>query len=483
MKPSSPRIISSTDLPPRKGGSNTISRRRFLGQASCAAVGTASLVNSLLNLRFIGAAAAESTSPSEEDFKALICIFLLGGNDSYNMLAPYGSAEHQVYQQVRTDLALSTADLLQLNPLSYSEKTLGLHHSMGSLKQLFDDGHAAFITNVGTLIQPITKAQYKAGQYLPLGLFSHSDAQEQWQTSIPQSRSGIGWAGRMADLVHTLNPSDKVSMNISLSGSNVWQSGQEVFSYSIGTNGSTGLKTQNGNPMSDIHKPTINHQLDLEYANLYEKAFADTTRDAVGAHEFFSAGVDFGTGFQNAAFPNHDFGNKLEAIAQVIRARQALGKKRMTFFLGFGGWDHHDEVLDNQNEMLPIVADGLKAFFEATCEMGIEKQVTTVTLSDFARTLTSNGRGSDHAWGGNQIVVGGCVNGREIYGNYPDMETDNPLDAGRGRLIPSLSCDEFFGELALWFGVSQGDLDYILPNIGNFYSVSSGLPIGFMQMA
>ncbi|MEM7010577.1 MAG: DUF1501 domain-containing protein, partial [Verrucomicrobiota bacterium] len=181
----------------------------------------------------------------------------------------------------------------------------------------------------------------------------------------------------------------------------------------------------------------------------------------------------FSPGYVSGAF---------QMIAKTIAARQTLNVKRQTFFVLLGGWDHHDEVLNNMTNMLPLVSKGLSEFNSAMTELGIQDKVTTFTASDFARTLTSNGQGSDHGWGGNHIVMGGAVNGGQIYGTYPNLYEGNPLDTGRGRLIPTTSVDEMFAELAKWFGVSSADLDSLFPNLDRFYdSSSSSLPLGFMN--
>ncbi len=463
--------------PPRN-----ISRRRFLGQASCAAVGCTSLFSTLLNLRMSGTAAAQ-TLPPGNDYKALVCLFLAGGNDSFNMLVPRGASEYVEYAAVRGDIALAQADLLPINPLTYTAKSLGLHPSMSELQALFEAGDAAFITNVGTLVEPVTKAQYESGAVpLPKGLYSHSDQIQQWQTSVPQSTTGIGWGGRTADLLHMLNDNENISMNISLSGSNVWQAGNEVFEYAISNNGSIGLSGYGHSPgFWGVQGAAIDSRLDLDYQNLFEKTFARTSRQSIDAHEEFSAAIGAESPF-TTVFPGTQVASDLHMVARTIAARQTLNMRRQTFFVMFGGWDHHDEVLNNQLVMLQYVSQAVNAFFSALGEIGMQQDVTLFTASDFGRTLTSNQMGSDHAWGGNHFVVGGGVNGRDIYRDYPDLYADNPLDTGRGRLIPSISCDEYFAELALWLGVDKGNLSVVLPNIGHFYDTgSSAPPLGFMQ--
>ncbi|HMP76853.1 MAG TPA: DUF1501 domain-containing protein [Kiritimatiellia bacterium] len=461
-----------------------LSRRQFLGQASCAAVTAIPVLNTILNLKLAGSVAAAEPGPGE--YRALVCVFLNGGNDSFNMLVPRGNTEYAEYAAIRQDLALAQNDLLPINPLAYSGPQLGVHPGMPELQQLFEDGHAAFVANVGTLVEPVTKAHYQNGSVpLPLGLFSHSDQIEQWQTSLPDTRSAVGWAGRMADLLKSINTNEKVSMNISLSGSNVWQSGQSVFEYAITPNGAVGLQGyaaqwQQWQDVIQARSAGIDSQLGLHYQNLFAQTFAKSKRDAFDAYEVFAAATapDLPPG---ATFPSTNLAQSLRMIARTIAGRGALGMTRQTFFVNFGGWDHHDEVINNQAAMLPVVSQAVGAFYNALELLGVENQVTLFTASDFGRTLTSNGRGSDHAWGGNQFVIGGGVNGRRIFGLYPSLHENNPLDVGRGRLIPTLSADEYFAELALWLGVSKTSLPLVLPNIDRFHDTTSAdWPVGFL---
>ena len=461
-----------------------MSRRQFLGQASCAAVTAIPIINTILNLKMAGSVAA--AEPGANEYRALVCLFLNGGNDSFNMLVPRGATEYAEYATIRQDLALAQNLLLPITPLDHSGPQLGVHPAMPEVQQLFEDGNASFVANVGTLVEPISKAQYQNGSVpLPLGLFSHSDQIEQWQTSLPDTRSAVGWAGRMADLLKSINSNDKVSMNISLAGSNVWQSGQSVFEYAITSSGAVGLQGYQSawlpnQDVSQTRSAAVDSQLGLHYHNLFAQAFAKSKRDAVEAYEVF-AGATSADLPAGATFPTTNLGQSMQMIARTIAGRGPLGMTRQTFFVNFGGWDHHDEVMNNQAAMLPVVSEAIGAFYNALALLGVENQVTLFTASDFGRTLTSNGRGSDHAWGGNHLVVGGGVNGRRIFGTYPSLYENNPLDVGRGRLIPTTSADAYFAELALWLGVSKSSLPLVLPNIGRFYDTTSpDWPVGFL---
>ena len=467
-----------------KNPPSSLSRRRFLGQASCAAVTAVPVMNTLLNLSMAGRVAA--AEPNQNEYRALVCVFLSGGNDSFNMLVPRGNSEYAEYATVRSGLALAQNSLLAINPVNNPGRALGLHPSMPELRDLFEQGHASFIANVGTLIEPVNKSEYQTlAKALPLGLYSHSDQIEQWQTSIPHARSGIGWGGRMADLLHQLNDEQRVSMNISLSGSNIWQAGNEVYDYSITDEGAvelTGYEPKYAFTWGteQIRSAAIESQMSLQYTNLLQQTFANSKRNAVEGYTRFAAATVSDPPLA-AAFPNTYLGRNLRMVAKAIQGRDALGVKRQTFFINFGGWDHHGELLVNQQAMLAQVSAAVGAFYNSLASMGVQDRVTLFSASDFGRTLNSNGRGSDHAWGGNQFVVGGGINGRRIFGQYPVLAEGSAQDVGSGRLIPTTSCDEYFAELAMWLGVSRSSLPLVLPNINRFFDTSgTGWPVGFL---
>lgn len=470
-----------------------MSRRQFLGQASCAAVSSIPVLNTLLNLRLSGNLAATS-APIGPGYRALVCVFLHGGNDSFNMLVPREPSAFASYTKSRSDLALPAEQLIQILP--QGSPAYGVHHRMPELAQLFEQGHAAFVANVGTLIEPVlNRGQVtRSLRRLPLGLYSHSDQTEQWHTGVPHSRSGIGWAGRTADLLKELNASQTVPMNISLDGSNVWQTGNTVAEYAITTDGAVALTqynpTYSNSPnegLRQILSAAVDNQLALMYTNLLEQTFASRKRSAVDAYTQFSTATTTPLP-ASVTFPDTSLGRQLAMVARTIQGRSSLGAARQTFFVNRGGWDHHNDVLANQDVMLAEVSAAVGAFYQALVVLGVQDQVTLFSASDFGRTLTSNGRGSDHAWGGNQFVIGGAVKGRRLYGHYPSLVVNpdsgpevNPLDTGRGRFIPTTSVDQYFAELALWLGVSKTDLPLVFPNIGNFHSVSSDSPpVGFL---
>lgn len=458
------------------------SRRNFLGTASCAALGSTTILSTLFNLKMANAATAVNSSiMGGGNYKALVCILLGGGNDSFNMLVPTDSSEYNIYAQTRSNLALAQNSLLSLNGTTTAGQNIGLHPSMSGVQTLFNQNKLSFIGNVGTLVQPITKTQYENNAIpIPLGLYSHSDQMQQWQTSVPNSRSAIGWGGKTADLLSNLNTNQNISMNISLSGSNTFQAGNNTIEFVVEPTGSIGIYGYGETDSWNQRRTTaVNSLIEHQYQDVLKQSYANTIKNAQNAHDSFSTVVGNVPAF-TTTFSENQISKSMEMIAKVIAARNELGMCRQTFFVNFDGWDHHDEVLNAQSLMLGTLSTAMKEFYDALEELGVQNDVTTFSASDFARTLTSNGNGSDHGWGGHCMVMGGSVDGGRFFGDYPSLALNGNLIVDEAAVLPTLSTDEYFAELALWFGVAPSDLNLVLPNIGNFYSIGSGNPIGFM---
>jgi len=458
-----------------------ITRRDFLSHSCALGVASATVSTGLLNLGLARTATAQSAS----GYKALVCVLLAGGNDSFNLLVPIDNDQYGEYAGIRSDLALPQGDLLALPGTAPNGRRYGLHPGMPELQTLFANGDAALIANVGTLLEAFDPVAVENGTArLPLGLYSHSDQINQWQTAVPDDRIAQGWGGRVADLMQDVNLANGVSMNISLSGSNVFQAGSTVGEYSIDAAGD-GARGINGygdaNDFGAFRKRSIDELLAVQQQNVFRQEYSQRLRAAIDAQAVFVDAIGTSPAIATS-FSGNYFSQALRQIARVIAARDALGASRQTFFVNVGGWDHHDEVLDNQAAMLPMISKGLAEFRDALVKLGVYDDVTTFTTSDFGRTLTSNGRGSDHGWGGHHVVMGGAVDGGTIYGTYPELSRSSPLDVGRGVYAPTTSIDEYFAELAIWFGVSASDLDRVLPNVRSFYLPGSvDLPIGFLS--
>lgn len=459
-----------------------MNRRKFLYDAGCASIGGSTLLSSVLNLSALNASAGYQQN---NDYKALVCILLAGGNDSFNMLVPKGVFEHQEYQEVRGGLALPNNEILTLADGSNNNRILGLHPSLTNIRDYYDQGDAAFIANVGSLVEPINRSQYLSGtKQVPLGLFSHVDEIAHWQTSIPQTRGSIGWGGRMSDLLRTINVNQKISMSISLSGGNLFQTGIETKPFTLTANGAIGINGyQSQNTFEQIRSSALDSLLGSDHANLFEHTYMDVIKNSNEANINYDEAISQVEPLEAEFSQDNNLSKQLQVVARTIAARKHLDMSRQIFFITFGGWDHHDEVLTTQAAMLKTLDVALSEFQEAMSKLQVTKEVTTFTISDFGRTLTSNGNGSDHAWGGNALVLGGSVKGNKIFGTYPDLFLDNPLDLGRGRLIPTTAADQYLAELALWYGVPISDLDTVFPNINSFYDVTSGIPpLGYMDI-
>lgn len=450
------------------------SRRKFLGHGGV----------SVLAASQLGSLARVAQAAPAADYQALVCILLAGGADSFNMLLPYDQARYDAYAAMRSDLALARGDVLPLDYLGPDNRQLAVHPGLAEVRDLFDSGDLAFVANVGSLAEPTDRAGYDAGSVrLPLGLFSHADQIAQWQTSVPDARIATGVGGRLADVLQPTLPASPISMNITLSGTNVFQTGAGVTSYAVdaaeGARQVAGFETDDDG--SDVFTTAMNTLLAADYGDPYRRTYAAALRESIDAAELVQAALD-GAQTLNTSFSASGLSEALAQIARIVSVSDQLNAPRQTFFVTFGGWDHHDDVIPQQEAMLPVLSQALAEFHSAMTELGVLDRVTTFTISDFGRTLTSNGKGSDHGWGGNSLVMGGSVAGADVYGTYPELEPGNPLDVGRGRFIPTTSVDEFYAELALWFGVTSTDLDFVLPNVSRFYDAGSGVaPIGFMR--
>jgi uncharacterized protein (DUF1501 family) len=475
--------------------SQGLSRRRFLGEASCAGISSVSVMNMLLNLKMANQAAADS---APTDRKTLVCIFLNGGMDSFNVLVPRDNTRHAIYSTSRGNLALDQASLRTLNQdASGDGKLYGIHPSCAGLQELFNGlggdtakRRASIVTNIGTLIQPANKAQYLSESVpLPRALFSHSDQIDQWQTSVPQGMSQLsGWAGRVADVMHSTANTGQTAMNISLSGNNLFQVGNNTQQFVVTQSGALTLSTpwdsSATNPMK-IKNAAHHSLIEQHYGNLMQESFSQLTKTSLDLQQYFQSLFNtFDASSISGLYPSNNYlGDQLLAAAKTIALREQLGLKRQTIFITFGGWDHHGELLNAEAGMLRVLDGALTAFQKSLETLGLQDSVLTYTASDFGRTLRSNGRGTDHAWGGNQIVMGGPVQGGCIVGTFPDLTLDSDSDVGYGgRMLPTTSVDQFFAEMLRWFGVSTANMSYVLPNIANFYNVnSSSLPLGFLR--
>lgn len=414
-------------------------------------------------------------APGAGNYRALVCVFLYGGNDAFNLLVPTTPSRYAEYQAARQNLAIAAQDLLPIQAATNDGISYGMHPSCAGLRSLFDAGRLAIVRNVGTLVAPLTKAQYQAGNAaVPPQLFSHSDQQFQWQTSASGSAANIGWAGRVADVAGSLNQGSQLAMNLSLSGSNTFQVGQSTLPYNLGVNGAIKLSGlyQNWNQNRTAAFEAL---LDAPHANRLVRQFASTQRQAIDMQSVVTNALAAGPTF-NTVFPTSGLGKQLQMVARMISVRSTLSASRQVFFVSKGGFDSHDNQVQDQPSLYADISQCLTAFEAAMAEIGASNAVTCFTASDFGRTLTSNGDGSDHGWGSHHLVVGAGVRGGDLYGTMPSLQMNGPDDVGGGRLLPTTSVDQYSATLARWFGLSEQQLAQVFPNLGNFASSD----VGFM---
>ncbi len=455
------------------------SRREFLrttGRLSIA--GTAAPF--ALNLATIGAAAAQTAS----DYRALVCVFLYGANDHNNTVIPFDTASYAAYTAARATIARPLSALLPLTPSvpltgTNTGRQFALPTELGALKPIWDSGKLAVMANVGPLIVPTTKIQYNnLSVPLPPKLFSHNDQQSVWQASAPEG-AREGWGGRIGDLLASQNASTIFTCN-SISGNAVFLAGQSTIAYQLSASGSTAISGITGNLFgSSSASAGLRSLITSGGANIFTQDLADTTQRSIDANVSLSAALATAPDLPlPAELASSSLAAQLRVVARMIAQRNTLGAKRQVFFVSIGGWDTHDDQLTTQPGLHTQVAGALSYFYNATVGLGISDRVTTFTGSDFGRTLTTNGDGSDHGWGAHHFVMGGAVKGQQYYGTFPIMGLNNNDEVGSGRLLPTTSVDQYAATLARWFGVSETDMRLVLPNIGNFGSSN----VGFMNV-
>jgi uncharacterized protein (DUF1501 family) len=476
------------------------SRRAFLGRmAQLAAVGAATPLG--LNLAAMGEAAAFTAT----DYKALVCVFLYGGNDYANTVVTYDDASWNAYRSIRSagpgpaglaiDKSALGATLLLPDTALAGGRQYALHPSMGGLASLFNSGQAAALLNVGPLVQPTTLSDFlspdRVRHPVPPQLMSHNDQQSVWQAQNPEGAT-LGWGGAIGDIA-LANNTNSLFTCISAAGNAVFLSGSTAAQYQLSTIGAIPCRAARDGPyglpvpsrgiapMTELITQPRAHVLENEYTRVTKRSI-DAERQVSSA----LAGVTLGTVFPSG----NSLSDQLKIVAKVSGARAALGTKRQVFLVSLGGFDLHDNLIETQPTLLGKVSAAMTAFYNATVELGVASSVTAFTASDFGRALTSNGNGTDHGWGGHHLIVGGAVRGKAIYGTPPPVSigttgaVEDQWHIGQGRLLPSTSVAQYAATMANWFGVGATEMNAILPNLAKF-GVAAGRPdyptdLGFM---
>jgi uncharacterized protein (DUF1501 family) len=470
-------------------------RRDFLRQAACAAVGTISVATTIRDLRFINAAAAQDTF---SDYKALVCLFLSGGNDSNNLVVPTLANEYSNYAAIRQNLALPSSAVLGINSLNPDGHTYGLHPVCTELQTLFNEQKLALLFNVGPLLYPMSRDQYRNGSLpKPPQLFSHSDMVTHWQTSLPDQPPRTGWGGRIADLLHPQQldlingvpgvNAAKIAMCTSLAGANTFEVGGTFQQYHVSTSGAVTLSSVTGGRLQAVKDILAIPSSVVN--NLQRQAYSDVIQGAIATGDTLNTAIanTAATNFWPTPFPNTSLGNQLKMVARLIEGRgpSELNMRRQIFFVSVGGYDTHTSQVGNtaaptdptvgpHANLLNEVSEAMFAFQRAMEFLNVGNSVTTFTASDFGRTFPTNGQGSDHGWGSHHLIMGGAVRGQRTYGTFPVHQINGPDDTSTGRWIPRVSVDQYAATLAKWFGVSNTYIPTIFPNIGRFATADLG---------
>jgi uncharacterized protein (DUF1501 family) len=449
-------------------------RREFLRRA-----GRLSMAGAAAPWALNLAVMAEAAAQSAPDYKALVCVFLYGGNDHGNTLVPYDAASHASYASIRGALATPRVALAAtaLTPtLALPDgRQMALAPQLAPIKPLFDAGQMGILLNMGTLIQPTTLAQYNARSVpLPPKLFSHNDQQSVWQSSLPEGATS-GWGGRIGDLFLSSNGQATFTC-VNVSGNAVFMSGNTAVQYQVSTSGSVALRGIQAPLFGSTACSDVLRQLTTApYPHLMQAEHTRVMARALDANVALTAALASTPALATAFDSRQPAGDATADGGAHDRGALAAGGTAAGV-LRFAGRLRHARLPAHQHpELLATVGAALRSFYDATVELGVAQQVTAFTASDFGRTLTSNGDGSDHGWGSHHFLLGGAVRGGRFHGQLPSVSVNGPDDVGQGRLLPTTAVDQLAATLARWMGVSASNLPLVAPNIGHYSVQDLGL--------
>lgn len=464
----------------------SFSRRNFLRSGAACALGSAAGFAGDL-MRF-NAFAADTSG-----YRAIVCVFLFGGMDGHDTVIPYDTVSYDQYANIRRELfnryenneGGSTRERDQLLPLTltnaadFGGRQFALPPELGPLHELIDRGDGAIVSNVGPLVTPLTRTEFENGAPRPPRLFSHNDQQSVWMSSQPEGAQ-FGWGGRISDMIAaSLGNSDATFTTVSTSGTTVFLQGEIVGQYQVGSGGPEEVRGVSeetlfgSSALPEIYEAHLRGE-GQSISNLFQRDFVNVMNRSIDANrtlrESFGGASPFAT-----VFPDSGLGRQLQIVARIIALRSTLGVSRQVFFVGTGGYDTHSDQHQNIPRLHGDLAASMRAFYDATAELGVDQNVTSFTASDFGRTLTINRDGTDHGWGGHHFVIGGGVNGARIVGEFPEAAIGHQYDTGNGRLIPTTAVDQFAATLGGWFGLNSSELNDALPGLSNFSQTDIGL--------
>ena len=451
------------------------SRREFLRRSGCAALSATAFASTITRFGLVNALAQHhhhAVAPLATDYRALVCVFLSGGNDAWNTIVNLD--DYAAYQTTRASIALPQGSFLPIDPPG-DNRAFGLHPSLGGLHALWTQQKLAIVCNVGTLIEPITRSDYLSKPVLrPPNLFSHSDQVYEWQTGIAAPQLTTGWGGRTGDRTLTMNGPAVFPMIVTLAGATVFGTGAVARAFEMTPQGTVALSGFSGSTNSQIRRTAMLDLLGMNRDVTFVRAAGDTVDKALDTDALVTQALNAAPPLQTV-FPTGTLADQLKMVARLISARDLLGMRRQIFFVSLGGFDTHSSQVTVQEGLLTQISQALSAFYAATVEMNVQNEVTAFTTSDFGRPYRSNGTGTDHGWGSCQFVLGGSVRGGDFVGDWPTLALGGPDDSGTiGRYIPKLSVDQYAATLATWYGLPGADLGAVFPNITHFDAADLG---------
>ena len=450
---------------------NTLARRDFLKKAALASLGSSSLFSLMSQFNM-----ANAQPTVFNDYKALVCVFLYGGNDAYSMLLPYSQSEYDSYANTRRNLAIDRSQIIPITPRSAvgqesQPAEYGLHPELSDIATLLGNNKLSFVNNLGTLIEPTSKLDYLNNRVLlPPQLFSHND-QQNFVMSLQATKPQQGWASRMAEMMLDAKGATQLSMNISLSGANTLQMGGAQAPYTLTDQGVSeywSIRPQSQQPWDINRVAAYRKILDKSHSHLFEQAFADTQNRSLSLGQEVGAALEIVSPLATEFDTSSRLASSLRMVANMISARATLGMSRQIFFVGIGDYDTHGDQANRYPVLMRELNHSLNSFYNALVELGVSDKVTTFTASDFGRTLTSNGDGTDHGWGSHQLVMGDAIDGGKFFGSMPELVIGSNDDIGEGRIIPTTSMDQYAASLAQWYGLPASQIPEIFPNLSNF---------------